>query len=128
MNEYRFDVTPYFEEQRFYLVQIVRIDKLPVIKPQTSPEVVHEHGEAGHNSKYTPWTTKFITVMRYETAERTREGVSNTRVMFVEFPVHSFTLVGDFDEAFFSGWIGRPLTHCSRSIHGGRCSGGGEEE
>ena len=38
---HRFDVTPYFEEQRLRFGQTVGVDEFPVIEPETSPEVVH---------------------------------------------------------------------------------------
>ena len=103
LKTYRFDVTPNFEEQRLRLGQIVGVDKSPVVEPQASPEVVHEHWETSHDSKYTPWTTEFITVTRCETAQRTRKGFSNLRVMFIELLVSLFTFVGDFDETFIFG-------------------------
>ena len=77
------------------------VDKSPVIEPQASPEVVHEHWKTGHDSKYTPWSTELITVTRCETGQRMRRGFSNIRVVFIELLVPPFTLTGDFDEVFF---------------------------
>lgn len=96
----------------------MRVDEFPVVEPQTSPEVVHEHRESGHNSKYTPWTTKLVTVTRCKTAERTRKGLANIRVMSIEFLVPLLALVGDFDEVFFFGRLRRSLAHGVRSTHG----------
>ena len=95
-------MTPNFDEQRLYLEQTVGVDKPPVVEPQAGPEVVHEHRETGHDSKYTPWTTELITVTRREAAQ-TRKGFSNIRVMFIELFVPPFTLAGNFDDAFVFG-------------------------
>ena len=104
------------------------VDKPPVVEPQTSPEVVHEHRETGHNGKYTPWTTELITMMRCEGVERTQKGFSNIRVVFIELLVPPLTLIGDFDEAIIFGRRDRPLTHGGRITHGRRYSGGEEEK
>lgn len=77
LRTYCFDVTQDLEEQRLRLGQTVGVDKPPVIEPQTSPEVVHEHWETGHDGKYTPWTTELIAVARRETTQRRRKGLSN---------------------------------------------------
>ena len=100
LKTYCFDVTPNFDEQGLRLGQTVGVDKLPVVEPQAGPEVVHEHRETGHDSKYTPWTTELITVMRHEATRRTRKGFSNIRVMFIKLFVPPFTLAGDFDDTF----------------------------
>jgi hypothetical protein len=121
-------MTPDFEEQRFRLGQTVGVDKPPVIKPQTGPKVVHEHRKTGHDGKHAPWTTELITATRCETAQRTRKGFSNVRVMLIELLVPLLTLVGDFHEVFFLGRLCRPLAYGGRSTHGGRYSGGEEEE
>jgi len=127
---YSFNVTPDFEKQRPRLRQTMRVDKPPIIEPQTNPEVVHEHRETGHDSKYTPWTTELITTTRCETAKRTWRGFSTIRVMFIKFLVLLLTLGGDFDEVFFFGRLCRPLAHGGRRVHGRRYSGveGGTRE
>ena len=103
LNANRFDVTPDFEEQGLHLGQTVGIDEFPVIEPQTSPEVVHEHRKAGHDSKHAPWTTELITTTRCETAGRTSKESSNIRVVLIEFFVPPLTLVGDFYEVLGFG-------------------------
>ena len=95
-------MTPNFDKQRLYLEQTVGVNKPPVVEPQAGPEVVHEHRETGHDSKYTPWTTELITVTRREAAQ-TRKRFSNIRVMFIELFVPPFTLAGNFDDAFVFG-------------------------
>ena len=79
------------------------VDKPPVIEPQTSPKVVHEHRKTCHDSKYTPWATELIASTRRKIVQRTQKGFSNVRVMFVELPVPLLALVGDFDEVFLLG-------------------------
>jgi len=123
LKKYRFDMTPDFEKQRLRLRQTMRVDKPPIIEPQANPEVVHEHRETGHNSKYTPWATELITTTRCETAERTRREFSNIRVMFIKLLVPLLTLGGDLDEVFFLGRLCRPLAHGGRRIHARRYSG-----
>ena len=121
-------MAPDLEEQRFRLGQTVGVDELPIIEPETSPEVIHEHREARHNGKYTPWTTKLVTGTRCESTEIMRRGPSNIRVMFIEFLVPLLAFVGDFDDVFFFGRLRRPLTHVVRRAHGGWYSGEEEEE
>lgn len=111
LNSDRHDVAPYFKEQRFCFRQTVGIHEFPVIEPQTSPEVVHEHRKTGHNGKYTPWATEFISTTRCETAEKTREEYLYIRVVFIEFLVPLLTLIGDFYEPLFFCGLCRPLTH-----------------
>ena len=86
LNAYSFDMTPDFEQQRFRLGQTVGVDELPIIEPQTSPEVVHEHRKAGHNGKYTPWSTELITTRRYETTEKRMREARTCHVCRVPCP------------------------------------------
>lgn len=53
-------MVPHTKNKGTKVVHRRRVNELTIIKPQTNPKVVHQHGEEQHHCSNAPWTTKFV--------------------------------------------------------------------
>ena len=58
MQTHHTDVLPHTPEEGLDVIDRGGVDEFTVVEDETYPEVVHEDGEAGHDSEDAPWSTK----------------------------------------------------------------------
>lgn len=61
---YLFDVSPHLIQEWLDTIEGCGINRLPVVEPETDPQIIHEHRKANYHSSYAPRTTEFIAKTR----------------------------------------------------------------
>lgn len=74
----------------------MRIYEVTIVEPKARPQVVHQDGEASHDSQHTPRTTKFIARRALSEKNRACE-LWNVLVVLVQCRISFPSNVADFD-------------------------------